>query len=95
MAFDQDQVAEIAWLARLKLKEEDLAPLSEQLSRILSFVEQMNAVDTAGVAALAHPLELQARLREDAVTEQDARDALLAGAPAVDNGLYLVPKVIE
>jgi len=55
----------------------------------------MDAVDTTGVSPMAHPLEMVQRLREDAVTEENRRDRYQAGAPAVENGLFLVPKVIE
>jgi aspartyl-tRNA(Asn)/glutamyl-tRNA(Gln) amidotransferase subunit C len=58
-------------------------------------VDRLQAVDTIGVAPMSHPLDLPQRLREDAVTEPDQRDVLLALAPAAENGLYLVPKVIE
>jgi aspartyl-tRNA(Asn)/glutamyl-tRNA(Gln) amidotransferase subunit C len=58
-------------------------------------VDRLQAVDTIGVAPMSHPLDLPQRLREDIVTESDQRDALLALAPAAENGLYLVPKVIE
>ncbi|WP_134604273.1 Asp-tRNA(Asn)/Glu-tRNA(Gln) amidotransferase subunit GatC, partial [Pseudomonas aeruginosa] len=67
----------------------------EPLNNILGLIDQMQAVDTSGVEPLAHPLEATQRLRPDAVTETDHRDAYQTIAPAVEEGLYLVPKVIE
>ena len=67
----------------------------DELSSIREFVEQMDQVDTSEVTPLSHPQDRVLRLREDVVTETDQREALQAGAPATENGLYLVPKVIE
>jgi aspartyl-tRNA(Asn)/glutamyl-tRNA(Gln) amidotransferase subunit C len=95
MALSQEEVLSIAKLARLQVPAERLPALAQQLSGILDFVAQMNAVDTREIAPLAHPLDVSARLREDVVTETDQRREFQAIAPAVDAGLYLVPKVIE
>jgi aspartyl-tRNA(Asn)/glutamyl-tRNA(Gln) amidotransferase subunit C len=95
MALDKSDVENIAHLARLAISETDIPLYAENLSNILSLVEQMNAVDTSGVAPMAHPLEMAQRLREDVVTEENRREHLQAHAPAVENGLFLVPKVIE
>ncbi len=95
MALDKRDVENIAHLARLAISEEDIPVYAGNLSDILSLVEQMNAVDTLGVAPMAHPLEMVQRLREDVVTEQDQREHFQQHAPAVENGLFLVPKVIE
>lgn len=73
MSIDHAAVQKIAWLARLKLAESDVPEYARQLSGILEFVDQMNRVDTSGIEALAHPLELALRLREDAITETDRR----------------------
>ena len=94
MSIDHAAVQKIAWLARLELTERDVPEYARQLSRIVEFVDQMNQVDTTGTEALAHPLKLSLRLREDAITETDRREAFQAGAPEVAAGLYLVPKVI-
>lgn len=94
MSIDHAAVQKIAWLARLKLAEPDVPEYARQLSAILELVDQMNRVDTTGIEALAHPLELSLRLREDAITETDRRKAFQIGAPEVAAGLYLVPKVI-
>lgn len=95
MALERSDVEKIAHLARLGLDEADLPRTTETLNNILGLIDQMQAVDTDGIAPLAHPLEATQRLRADAVTESDQRDAYQAIAPAVDSGLYLVPKVIE
>ncbi|WP_295879435.1 Asp-tRNA(Asn)/Glu-tRNA(Gln) amidotransferase subunit GatC [uncultured Thiohalocapsa sp.] len=95
MALDSQDVAKIAHLARLQVAEADLHAYAAELSNILKLVEQMSAVDTAGVEPMAHPLHMAQRLRPDAVTEADQRTAFQAVAPATEDGLYLVPKVIE
>jgi aspartyl-tRNA(Asn)/glutamyl-tRNA(Gln) amidotransferase subunit C len=95
MALDSAAVTRIAHLARLGIEAADIPEYARNLSDILAFVEQLDAVDTAGVAPLAHPLEANQRLRPDAVTEADHREAFQAIAPSVEAGLYLVPKVIE
>lgn len=95
MSLDADQVRKIAHLARLAIKESDIPEYASNLSRILELAEQMNAVDTAGVEPLAHPLDASQRLRPDEVTETDRRERFQAIAPQVEAGLYLVPKVIE
>lgn len=95
MSVEDDDVRAIARLARLAIAAEEIPAYAAQLSRILDFVAQMNAVDTTGVVPMAHPLDLDARLREDVVTEPDQRDLLQTGAPLTASGLYLVPQVIE
>lgn len=95
MSLDRTDVEKIAHLARLAISEDDVPVYAENLSRILSFVEQMNAVDTTGVEPMAHPLDVTQRLRADAVTEDEQRERFQAIAPQVEAGLYLVPKVIE
>lgn len=95
MALDKRDVENIAHLARLAISEADVPAYVENLSNILSLVEQMSEVDTSGVTPMAHPLHMVQRLREDAVTEENQREHLQAHAPAVENGLFLVPKVIE
>lgn len=95
MSLDRDQVRKIAHLARLHITEQEATAYAESLSRILGLIEQMNAVDTAGVTPMAHPNDTGLRLRADAVTETDQRAKFQRLAPAVEAGLYLVPKVIE
>jgi len=95
MSLDTDDIKSIAKLARLKIDEADVPLYATNLSNILDLVEQMNSVDTEGVVPMSHPLEVVQRLREDTVTERDQRDDFQSVAPATQNGLYLVPKVIE
>ena len=95
MSLDRQQVRRIAHLARLEISDAEAEHYAQELSRILDLVEQMNAVDTTGVAPMAHPTDTGLRLREDAVTETDQREKFLKIAPAAEAGLYLVPKVIE
>ena len=95
MALERCEVEKIAHLARLGLDEVDLPRTTETLNNILGLIDRMQAVDTTGVEPLAHPLEATQRLRADQVTETNHRDEYQAIAPAVENGLYLVPKVIE
>jgi aspartyl-tRNA(Asn)/glutamyl-tRNA(Gln) amidotransferase subunit C len=95
MSLTADDVKKIAHLARLNLSPTDITLYTEQLSTILSFVEQMNQADTTGADAVAHSLDFNQRLRSDQVTEHDQRAAFQAIAPCVEAGLYLVPKVIE
>ena len=95
MTMTADEVGRIAHLARLELDPAEARRHAEELSRILELVQRMNAVDTTGIAPMAHPLDAVQRLRADAVTEPDLRERYQACAPAVEDGLYLVPKVIE
>jgi aspartyl-tRNA(Asn)/glutamyl-tRNA(Gln) amidotransferase subunit C len=95
MSLDKEAVGRIAHLARLGVDESEYDSYARNLSDILSFVEQLNAVDTAGVAPMAHPLDASQRLRADEVTESDRREQFQQVAPRVEAGLYLVPKVIE
>ncbi|MGQ7959282.1 Asp-tRNA(Asn)/Glu-tRNA(Gln) amidotransferase subunit GatC [Pseudomonas sp. SP16.1] len=95
MALERSEVEKIAHLARLGLDESDIPQTTATLNNILGLIDQMQAVDTQGIEPLAHPLEATQRLRPDVVGESNQRDAYQAIAPAVENGLYLVPKVIE
>ena len=95
MALDHKDVKDIANLARLAISDENIDKYSTELSSILDLVEQMNAVDTNGVQPLAHPTEAVQRLRADVVTESNNREKYMANAPAQEEGLFLVPKVVE
>jgi aspartyl-tRNA(Asn)/glutamyl-tRNA(Gln) amidotransferase subunit C len=90
-----DQIARIAELARLELSSADSAAMQQQLNGILAMVDAMGTVDTKGVEPMSHPQQAMQRLREDAVTDRDQRERFQAIAPEVEDGLYLVPKVIE
>ena len=95
MALERSEVEKIAHLARLGLNENDLPRTTETLNNLLGLIDRMQAVDTTGIEPLAHPLETSQRLRADEVTERNQRDSYQAIAPAVEDGLYLVPRVIE
>jgi aspartyl-tRNA(Asn)/glutamyl-tRNA(Gln) amidotransferase subunit C len=96
MALTREQIASIAALARLDLSSSEIPVYQTSLSSILDFVGALDAVDTASVAPMAHPLPgLSQRLRPDVVTEIDRHEEYQANAPQVAAGLYLVPKVIE
>lgn len=95
MSLDRQDVVNIAHLARLAIDEQDIPEYARNLSNILALVEQMSAIDTSNVAPMAHPLDTYQRLRADEVTESNQREQFQAIAPATDDGLYLVPKVIE
>ena len=95
MSFDKQEIADIAWLARLAIDENEVPGYSNELSSILDLVAQMNSIDTTDVEPMAHPLEIKARLRPDEVIETNQREEYQSIAPAVEDGLYLVPKVIE
>ena len=95
MSLQKTDVEKIAHLARLSVAEDDIPAYTETLSSILNLVEQMNAVDTSNIEPMAHPLHMSQRLRIDEVTETNQRDHFQSIAPSVEDGLYLVPKVIE
>jgi aspartyl-tRNA(Asn)/glutamyl-tRNA(Gln) amidotransferase subunit C len=99
MALTLEDVSRIAHLARLELQPAEQAAMLKQLNDFFGHVAQMGAVDTSGVEPLYTPLsalhEVQLRLREDAVSESDQRELNQHSAPAVEDGLFLVPKVIE
>lgn len=95
MSLERTDVEKIAHLARLGLEETDLEQVTATLNNILGLIDQMQAVDTHDIDPLAHPLEATQRLRADQVTESNQRQAYQRIAPAVENGFYLVPKVID
>ena len=98
MALTLEDVSRIAHLARLELEPAEAAAMLTQLNGFFGIVEQMSAVDTSGVEPLYTPLsavqEVHLRLREDAVTEADQRALNQRSSPAVEDGLFVVPKVI-
>lgn len=82
-------------LARIELDGDEAARTLDQLNAVFGLIERLQAVDTSGVEPMTHPQAMALRLRDDAVTETDQRQAYQASAPSVERGLYLVPKVIE
>jgi aspartyl-tRNA(Asn)/glutamyl-tRNA(Gln) amidotransferase subunit C len=95
MSLSDDHVRRLARLARIALRPEESAAVLERLNRILALIEQMRRVDTQGVVPMAHALDMVQRLRPDEVTERDQHERYQSVAPAVEDDLYLVPKVIE
>lgn len=95
VSLSKEQVQQIALLARLSLDEKDIDDVVEKLSRIVDFVDQLQAAPTDDVVPMAHPMDMTQRLRADAVTESNDRDKIQENAPSVENGLYIVPKVLE
>lgn len=95
MSLTNDDVRRIAKLARIAVTDDEVAATQQQLNRIFGLIEEMRAVDTAGIEPMAHAQDVFLRLREDVATAPDRRAEWQAVAPAVENGLYLVPKVIE
>lgn len=95
MSLKSEDVKNIAHLARLEISEDSVEQYTADLSSILDLVDQMNQVDTEGVAPMAHPMDASQRLRVDEVSETNQRDKFQSIAPDVEAGLYRVPKVIE
>lgn len=95
MTIERSDVQNAAHLARIAIEESNIAEYTQDLANILALVDQMQAVNTDDIEPMAHPTDATQRLRADIVTEQNQRDYYQAIAPAVENGLYLVPKVIE
>lgn len=95
MSIQKTDIEKIAHLARLGISDNDVNDYAQSLSSILELVEQMNAVDTTGVAPMAHPFDAHQRLRADIVTEEDQRTLFQKNAPQIEKDLFLVPRVIE
>lgn len=95
MSLTSNQIRRIAHLARLAVDDREAEGLAAALSDIFDFVEALNNADIEGVAPMAHPLDAEQRLRPDRVTESDQRELFQDIAPAVEGGVYLVPRVIE
>ncbi|WP_330924483.1 Asp-tRNA(Asn)/Glu-tRNA(Gln) amidotransferase subunit GatC [Candidatus Sororendozoicomonas aggregata] len=95
MAIKKSQVEDVAHLARLTIGEHDVEATTDTISRILTLVDQMKGVNTDDTPPMAHPMDAKQRLRADEITEPDLREQLQRCAPAVEEGLFLVPRVIE
>jgi aspartyl-tRNA(Asn)/glutamyl-tRNA(Gln) amidotransferase subunit C len=95
MALDEKTVARIARLARIAVPEDELAPLAGELSHILEWIEQLNEVDTAGVAPMTSVVAMKLASRADRVTDGGRAEAILANAPERQHGYFVVPKVVE
>jgi aspartyl-tRNA(Asn)/glutamyl-tRNA(Gln) amidotransferase subunit C len=95
MSLTLQEVKRVAWLARIEITDAEAAAAQGPLNDIFKLIEQMQSVDTEGVAPMAHAQDVVQRLREDKVTESDQHALYQSIAPQVEDGLYLVPKVIE
>lgn len=95
MSLSLNDVKRIASLSRISVSDVEAEAVLSQLSGIFSLIEQMQAVDTSGIEPMSHAQEIVLRLRDDVVTESDQHEVFQKGAPQVEAGLYLVPKVIE
>lgn len=95
MAVDTDTTRRVAHLARIRVSEAELEPLSRDLSRILAFAEQLSEVDVEGVAPMTSVTPMALKMREDAVTDGDRRADVLGNAPDAAEGFFAVPKVVE
>jgi aspartyl-tRNA(Asn)/glutamyl-tRNA(Gln) amidotransferase subunit C len=95
MALNKTEIEKIAHLARLHISESETEEVTTRITDILALIDQMQSEDTEAVEPLAHPLDLVQRLRADEIIEDNQRDKLQKLAPASEDGLYLVPKVLE
>ena len=95
MSLTLEQVRRVAFLARIEVSDAEAETTLGHLNEIFTLIEVMQAVDTKGVRPMAHAQDLPQRLRSDVVTEKNQRPAFQAIAPETENGLYLVPRVIE
>jgi aspartyl-tRNA(Asn)/glutamyl-tRNA(Gln) amidotransferase subunit C len=95
VTISRHDIEKVAVLARIRVDDEQVSALEKDLGNILDLVDQLGAADTDSVEPMAHPLDAVQRLRADEVTETDQREQFQAIAPATENGLYLVPRVIE
>jgi aspartyl-tRNA(Asn)/glutamyl-tRNA(Gln) amidotransferase subunit C len=95
MSLTPDDIGRLARLARIAIEPEESHAVLDRLNRVLGLVDQMRRVDTQGIEPMAHAVDVTQRLRPDEVREADRREAYQSVAPAVQEGLYLVPKVLE
>lgn len=95
MSVTKDDIAKVAHLARIQIDESEVPAVTDSINQILTLVDQMQKVDTRDVAPLANPHDAVQILRADEVTAVNQREKLLANAPNAEDGLFLVPKVIE
>ena len=95
MSLEKTEVDSIARLAGISVEASEIDQLTSKLSNVLALFQQMQAVNTDGVEPMAHPLDQVQRLREDLITETNHREEYQSLAPSAENGLYLVPQVIE
>lgn len=95
MSVDSDTVRRIAHLSRIRLEEERIEPMREELNAILAFIEQLNEVETDGVEPMTSVVQTKMRLRKDVVNDGGKVDDILANAPVSEDGFFMVPKVVD
>jgi len=95
MSIERHEIEKLATLSRIAINEETISQMTQRLGSVLELVDQLQALDTTGVEAMSHPLQTIQRLREDEVSEVNQREAFQAIAPDTEDGLFLVPRVIE
>ena len=95
MSVTPSDIEKVALLARLAIAETDLPDVTERFARVLALVNELNTIDTEGVIPMSNPHDMEQRLRADSVTRTSEREALMATAPAQQDGYFLVPKVID
>ena len=95
MSVSPQDVEKVALLARLTISESDLPEVTERFARVLDLVDELNTIDTQDVVPMSNPHDMEQRLRSDAVTRSNEREALMAAAPVQEQGYFLVPKVID
>ncbi|TDT43259.1 aspartyl/glutamyl-tRNA(Asn/Gln) amidotransferase subunit C [Halospina denitrificans] len=95
MSISKEQIEQVAYLARIQISDAEKSALESKLSSILDMVDELQAADTDGITPMAHPLDATQRLRPDEVTEPNEREKFQKLAPEAENGLYLVPRVVE
>lgn len=95
MTIERTDIEKLAELARIDITEQNITATARSISEILALVDQLQAARTENVEPMAHPLDATQRLRADRVTEPDRREDFLALAPCSENGLYLVPQVLD
>jgi aspartyl-tRNA(Asn)/glutamyl-tRNA(Gln) amidotransferase subunit C len=95
MSISKDTISKVAHLARISLNDDEIPKITQSISDILVLIDKMQDIDTSNIEPLANPHDATQRLREDVVTAINEREKLLSNAPESENGLFLVPKVIE
>jgi aspartyl-tRNA(Asn)/glutamyl-tRNA(Gln) amidotransferase subunit C len=95
MSVDSDTIRRIARLARIAVREDEIAHLQGEVNAVLAFVEQLSEVDVEGVEPMTSVIPMQTKMREDVVTDGDIVKDVLANAPATEDHFFLVPKVVE
>ncbi len=95
MALSREEIEYIAHLARLEVSEAEVPVYADKLGRIIEFIAELGQADTGELVPMAHPLDMSQRLRADEVTESVERERYQANAPETENGLYVVPRVVE